>query len=82
MGYQPELYYPKRTNKELYHNLTHQCESMGLKFIDEVPDLYDSKQTYSVILDALFGFTFKPPVRSEFIEIMKYLTETFIPIAS
>lgn len=81
-GYQPELYYPKRTNKELYHNLTHQCEAMGLNFIDQVPDLYDSKETYSVIIDALFGFSFKPPVRSEFIEIMKYLTQTLIPIAS
>jgi len=37
---------------------------------------------FSVIIDALFGFSFKPPVRSEFQPILLRLCETTTPVAS
>jgi NAD(P)H-hydrate repair Nnr-like enzyme with NAD(P)H-hydrate epimerase domain len=35
---------------------------MGLKFVDAFPE--DADKSFSVVIDALFGFSFKPPVRS------------------
>lgn len=79
--YQPVLYYPKRTNKPLYENLTHQCISMGIPIIEKTPSVEELSQ-YDLIVDALFGFSFKPPVRQEFVEIMNNLVNTTTPICS
>lgn len=81
-GYCPDIYYPVRTNKELYHNLVRQCEKSELIFLDECPKLEDVNENYGVIVDSLFGFTFKPPVRRTFVDIMQILLETKLPVAS
>lgn len=78
MGYAPVIYYPRRTSGTLYENLTHQCQMMGLCFLDSVDDL----NCYSLIVDALFGFSFRPPIREPFIKIMADLVKTTTPIAS
>lgn len=78
LGYQPLVYYPKRTDKELYKNLTHQCSSMGISLLNECPE--DSKGL-GLIVDALFGFSFKPPVRPNFESIMNLMRTATIPIA-
>lgn len=79
-GYDPVVFYPKKTDKQLYSNLTHQCLSMNIPVLDS----FQSKDTYNIglIVDALFGFSFKPPVRKEFIPIMEFLESTKIDIAS
>ena len=41
-----------------------------------------SIRDYSVIVDALFGFSFKPPVRENFLPILAALSQTSTPIAS
>uniref|UniRef100_T1H3Y6 NAD(P)H-hydrate epimerase n=1 Tax=Megaselia scalaris TaxID=36166 RepID=T1H3Y6_MEGSC len=51
----------------------------GLKFIDNIQN---DCTKYNLIVDALFGFSFKPPVRETFQPIMNYLYKTNIPIAS
>lgn len=38
--------------------------------------------TYSLVIDALFGFSFKPPVRPEFIDIINNLVNCSVPICS
>lgn len=78
MGYNPVLYYPRRTPGVLYENLTRQCHLMGLDFVSSVEDLNE----FSIIIDALFGFSFKPPIREPFIKIMADLVHTSTPIAS
>ncbi|XP_023316867.1 NAD(P)H-hydrate epimerase [Trichogramma pretiosum] len=80
-GYAPELYYPKRTKNDLYQNLLHQCLENDIVLIENITDL-QKKNNYLLIVDALFGFSFKPPVRSDFISIMDYLKETTVPICS
>ncbi|XP_018055382.1 PREDICTED: NAD(P)H-hydrate epimerase isoform X2 [Atta colombica] len=60
-GYSPEIYYPKRTNNELYQRLLHQC-------VENV--------------DALLGFSFRPPVREPFVHIIDMLKSTSVPICS
>lgn len=81
-NYTPEIYYPKRTDKLLYNNLTTQCLNMGINFINYCPSIDTADKNYSLIVDALFGFSFKPPVRETFVPILDLLKNTKIPLAS
>ncbi len=78
----PVIHYPKRTDKPLFNGLVNQCTKMGLAFIDSFPTTDELNGNYDIIVDALFGFSFKPPVRPAFEEVMKRLSETKTPIAS
>lgn len=81
MGYCSSVYYPKRTDKELYKNLTHQCTTMGVNFYENCPSLKAVDENYGLIIDAVFGFSFKPPVRAEFIELMSIMRDSNLPLA-
>ncbi|KAK1805550.1 hypothetical protein P4O66_019211 [Electrophorus voltai] len=37
-GYDPTVLYPKRPNKQLFHNLTTQCEKMEIAFLSKMPE--------------------------------------------
>lgn len=77
-GYSPEIYYPKRTSNALYENLLHQCAENDIPLLgDRVEDIQ-----YGLIVDALFGFSFKPPVREAFVPIIRLLESTTTPICS
>ena len=39
-------------------------------------------RSYDAIVDALFGFSFKPPVRPEFENIVNKLVNTALPVIS
>ncbi|KAK9709978.1 YjeF-related protein N-terminus [Popillia japonica] len=80
-GYCTSVYYPKRTDKPLYHNLTHQCQEMNILIIDQLPNEADYDK-YGLIVDALFGFSFKPPVRSNFVPVMDFMKCSKIPVIS
>lgn len=80
-GYEPDLFYPKRTNKTLYENLAHQCNSMNIRTLNENPSVTELN-SYDLVVDALFGFSYKPPTRPEFVEILQNLRETRTPIGS
>lgn len=56
-----QVCYPKRTEKPLFHGLVTQCESLGISFVD--PEQIEPGQLkHSIVLDALFGFSFKVSV--------------------
>lgn len=80
-GYAPTVVYPKDTNRELFKNLIHQCERIGVNVVNNTPPLDEVDKTFGVVVDALFGFSFKPPVRVEFAAIMNVLCDTKVPIA-
>lgn len=80
-GYEPSIVYPKRTDKELYRNLEHQCVAMAIPFLQNTPDLQTLNTEYGLVVDALFGFSFLPPVRQQFVGIMLALSQTTVPIA-
>ena len=81
LGYNPEVYYPKKTNNQLYENLLHQCRENDIPVVDKVENFKDIRE-YRVIVDALFGFSFRPPVRAEFVPIVDILKTATIPICS
>lgn len=81
LGYKPTIYYPKPTPKPLYENLAYQCQRMEINNIVECPTVMESAGSYDLIVDALFGFSFKPPVRVDFVPVVELLQQTKLPIA-
>lgn len=81
MGYVPSVYYPKQTSNTLYENLAHQCKAMKIDFLGNCPESEDVNKSFDLIVDALFGFSFKPPVREQFVPIINILKQTSMPIA-
>lgn len=81
-GYKPSVFYPKKSNKQLLKNLTIQCQEMEIPILPSLPDAKNISESYNIAIDALFGFSFKPPVRPEFIQVLKTLKDIQIPLCS
>lgn len=82
-GYKPTIFYPQPSNKLLFKNLTTQCEKMDIPFLSYLPsDTTLISDSYNLIIDALFGFSFRPPVRPAFEPVMNMLLTSRLPIAS
>lgn len=62
-GLQPTIVYPKRNKKELFQRLVTQVQQLNIPVLENLPDDFSD---VDVIVDALFGFSFKPPLRSPF----------------
>ncbi|QDZ19968.1 pyridoxamine 5'-phosphate oxidase [Chloropicon primus] len=73
--------YPKRTDRELYKGLVKQLESLGVPFV-EVDEAIASLPACSVVLDAMFGFSFKGEPRPPFKAVIEELSGCGKPIVS
>lgn len=73
--YEPVIYYPKRPQKDLYQRLTKQLQQLGVKEIETIEEVkkLTAEPSLKVIVDSLFGFSFKPPVREPFKELIDHL---------
>ncbi|CAK1603889.1 unnamed protein product [Parnassius mnemosyne] len=81
-GYNVSVYYPKRTPKPLYENLLHQCKQFGVNILDCLPPPNELQKDYKVLVDALFGFSFKPPVRESLKPALDALIDGGLPVCS
>ena len=81
-GYEPIIFYPKRTSKEIYHILVAQCEKLNIPFIDKLPAATELDSEYHVIVDALFGFSFRGTPRSPFDAVLATLKQIKKPLAA
>ncbi|XP_006456548.1 hypothetical protein AGABI2DRAFT_181137 [Agaricus bisporus var. bisporus H97] len=86
-GYKPTVYMPKPGSKDIYKRLETQCRNMSIPILSPSPptDLSPLKQSLSqsdVILDAIFGFSFQPPIRAPFDDVLPLLTQSKLPIVS
>ncbi|CAM6117304.1 unnamed protein product [Calypogeia fissa] len=65
-GYNVAVCYPKRTEKPLYHGLVTQLESLKVPFVShtELPRRLSDK--FDIVVDAMFGFSFKGTPRPPF----------------
>jgi NAD(P)H-hydrate epimerase len=74
----------RKPNKDLFCNLIRQAELNQVKIsYDASPYLTDA--SLGLVVDALFGFSFKPPVRPDFEPLMEILTHAQskkIPVVS
>ncbi|XP_017296112.1 NAD(P)H-hydrate epimerase isoform X1 [Kryptolebias marmoratus] len=81
-GYEPSILYPKRPNKTLFQGLSTQCEKMDIPFLTEMPEAEVIDEVYNLVVDAIFGFSFKGSVREPFGSILAELKKSTVPIAS
>jgi len=82
-GYQPSIWMPKPGSKDIYKRLHDQCANMHIPTLDPSPDaLHAALPAHDVILDAIFGFSFKPPVRAPFDAALPLLGASSLPIVS
>jgi NAD(P)H-hydrate epimerase len=82
-GYRPTIFYPKRTDKKIYHDLVTQCEKMNIPFLVCLPNenkLID--KNYNLVVDAIFGFSFTGEIRAPFVDIIEHLKQIRSPICS
>ncbi|RLV92115.1 hypothetical protein JA1_003399 [Spathaspora sp. JA1] len=84
-SYDPILYYPRKsTNNQLYSNLIKQLQDLQvgeLHTLEEVENLLNSKDEVKLIIDSLFGFSFKPPIRDPFKDLIHFLAVNHDKIA-
>ncbi len=60
-----------------------QCEKLKLPFLTDCPQVEDLNLHYQVVVDALFGFSYKgPEIRHPFHGPLSILRDVHIPIAS
>lgn len=81
-GYEPHIFYPKKPNKTLMNNLVTQCQKMEIPFLDSLPTSAQISADYKLIVDAIFGFSFKGDVRAPFDEVLKTFKDVEIPLCS
>lgn len=79
--FEPVIFYPKRPQKDLYVNLTKQLHDLGVQEVTSLEEVKALLPEVSVIIDALFGFLFKPPIREPFRELIQYLADHHKEIA-
>ena len=59
-----------------------QCEKMGIAFLPQLPLPEEIDKEYHVVMDAIFGFSFKGAVRAPFDDILSTLRRVKTPICS
>ena len=82
LGFKAQIFYPKRTDNELYSRLVVQSEQSGVHFLENLPACQELDSNYSLLVDAIFGFSFKPPVRPQFLPLLSALASSSTPIVS
>jgi len=82
-GYKPNIHYPKQTDKPLFKNLVTQCVGVNIPFLPSFPhDIKEIDANYDLIVDGIFGFSFKGEIRSPFDTIISILKQSKKPMAS
>lgn len=83
-GYEPEVVLPRLHQSQLFTNLRHQMDMLEIpvheKLRFESAERLDEE--YDVILDAIFGFSFKGTPRVPFDHIIKTISESRRPTVS
>ncbi|KAJ7143552.1 YjeF N-terminal domain-like protein [Mycena crocata] len=82
-GYTPTIYMPKPGSKDIYQRLHTQCKNMKIPTLNSDDEsLRTALRSSDVILDAIFGFSFKPPIRAPFDSALPLLSASGLPIVS
>ncbi|KAG6164822.1 hypothetical protein E4U34_001319 [Claviceps purpurea] len=78
-GYQPTVFYPKKSKNDLYQRLTKQLEELKVPFVD---DFESALKSTDHVVDAIFGFSFSGEVREPFPGVIQSLETTKLPVTS
>lgn len=77
-GFRPTVLLPKRTENLVLARLLTQCQVLGIPIISTLDD-YSS---FSLIVDAIFGFSFKGEIREPFRSIIRHIKNSEKPVVS
>ncbi|KAL8442235.1 hypothetical protein Emed_007362 [Eimeria media] len=78
-GFVADIVCPTPPKKELYADLLHQAREHGAQIFEDLPtDL----SPYSVLVDAIFGFSFRGPLRAPYLELIQKAKTTGLPVFS
>lgn len=77
-----DIFYPKKTSKPIYEILVIQCQKLHIPFLTELPSPVAIDSKYTVILDAIFGFSFKGSLRPPFDTVLPVLQQCKTPVCS
>jgi len=80
-GYLPVVVYPKQPQKQLFANLVAQQEQLGIPVLSELPPIAELEE-YSLLVDAIFGFSFRGAPRAPFGAMLKALNASTTPVLS
>lgn len=84
-GYSPTVICPKPGRSKLYQNLIKQCRKNQVVVEEQasIADSLDKLASGNLQIDALFGFSFKPPNRNEtFAKLLQAMHSSRVPIVS
>lgn len=73
MGYKLQVYYPKKSKHEHLQRLEKQLVNLGIPVLETTAEVTGQFNQVHHIIDALFGFSFKPPIRAPFDEVIEML---------
>jgi len=76
-GHSVDVWYPKPTPKPLYDKLVVQARCAGAQFVDAVTPTQLS--LYDLVIDAIFGFSFKGEIRAPFTDVLTLLRDARCP---
>lgn len=79
-GYTPQIYYPKPTNAPIFTGLQKQLRHLHIPFLSTEEEFTSALKSTDLIIDALFGFSFKPPVRAPFDTVLSGIIESSKPV--
>jgi NAD(P)H-hydrate epimerase len=79
-GYQPKLVYPKPSKGILFENLVQQCRDHDIDVATATS--LSELNTADIIVDAIFGFSFKGPAKEPFLSIIEAFRDTSTPVLS
>lgn len=74
-GHDVTVVLPKQSSGNLFVNLRKQCEDLFIPILSSLPEevLAASGKDFDLIVDALFGFSFKGPAREPFSSLINYM---------
>lgn len=75
MGYKVSIHYPRKSAHPHLQRLELQLHNLGIPFLDSLADVTERFKKSNHVVDALFGFSFKPPIRDPFGPVVALLIE-------
>uniref|UniRef100_A0A915PZR2 NAD(P)H-hydrate epimerase n=1 Tax=Setaria digitata TaxID=48799 RepID=A0A915PZR2_9BILA len=83
-GFEPFIFYPKQSKSELMGRLVTQTKKMDIPHLDgsifKAPA--EMKNKFMLVVDALFGFSFKPPLEQPFDQIIEAVNKSSLPVVA
>jgi len=79
-GFSPLVVYPRQAKGALFDNLARQITDLEIPVQENLD--FSAYTSFDIVVDALFGFSFKGPSREPFTSIIKQFASSSVPVIS